>query len=562
MPSAFSKPASSSHPWHPTALLGVLALWLATLGNLPLWLTLWALPENHGWHAALTLGAWALVLLGVTLTFLSLWVWPRWLKPAGLVLLLTAAGASYFMRTYGVVIDPTMLANAANTDAREVRDLLSGTMAVALLAGVVLPGWWWWRQPVRTVPLRQLLPRQLGIGLLALLATVLLLWLSFQDLASLMRNHKPLRYMINPFNTVYAVARNAAGRAAQAQQPLLPLGEDATLSAATTDNADNAPLIVVVVGETARAANFGLGGYARDTTPRLARLRDAGQLAYFSNVSSCGTNTQTSVPCMFSGQGRAGYDADTRQESLLDVLQRAGLAVLWLDNQSGCKGVCDRVPHADTRTLNVPGLCEDGECFDEVMLRELPGQLDKLDPARRARGTVVVLHQMGSHGPAYYKRTPANFKPFGPECTSSTLQECPPQQIVDVYNNTIRYTDHFLAETIAWLREQQRPTALYYVSDHGESLGEKGLYLHGMPYSMAPQEQTHVPMVMWFSRAWQDRHGPTIPCMTATAARPLSHDHLFHTVLGWAGVQTRVYNPELDIQGTCTHAALPSPQKG
>jgi lipid A ethanolaminephosphotransferase len=551
MPTVSTAPAAARNPWHPTALLGVLALWLATLGNLPLWMTLWALPESHGWHAALTLSAWALVLLGVTLTFLSLWVWPRWLKPAGLVLLLTAAGASYFMRSYGVVIDPTMLANALNTDAREVRDLLSGTMAVALLAGVVLPGWWWWRQPVRAVPVRRLLPRQLGVGVLALLAAVVLLWLSFQDLASLMRNHKPLRYMINPFNTVYAVTRNAVGRAAHAQQPLLPLGEDATLPAAAADTADNAPLIVVVVGETARAANFGLGGYARDTTPRLARLRDEGELAYFSNVSSCGTNTQTSVPCIFSGQGRARYDADTRQENLLDVLQRAGLAVLWLDNQSGCKGVCDRVPHAETRTLNVPGLCEDGECFDEVMLRELPGQLEKLDPARRARGTVVVLHQMGSHGPAYYKRTPANFKPFGPECTSSTLQECPPQQIVDAYDNTIRYTDHFLAETIAWLREQKRPTALYYVSDHGESLGEKGLYLHGMPYSMAPQEQTHVPMVMWFSPAWQSRHGPTLKCVAAAAKQPWSHDNLFHTVLGMAGVRTAVHDAGQDLLSTC-----------
>ena len=537
--------------WHPTALLGVLALWLATLGNLPLWLALWALPETHGGHAVLTLLAWALVLLGLTFTFLSLWVWPRWLRPAGLLLLFTVTATSYFMQAYGAVIDPTMLANALHTDAREVRDLLNATMAVALLAGVALPGGWWWRQPVRAVPLRHLLPRQLGAGVLTLLVATVLLWLSFQDLASLMRNHKPVRYMVNPFNTVYAVMRNAVGRAAQAQQPLLPLGQDATLATATVGNADTAPLIVLVVGETARAANFGLGGYGRDTTPRLARLRDAGQLVYFPNVSSCGTNTQTSVPCLFSGQGRARYDADVRQENLLDVLQRAGLAVLWLDNQSGCKGVCDRVPHADTRTLTVPGLCEDGECFDEVMLRELPGQLEKLDPARRARGTVVVLHQMGSHGPAYHKRTPANFKPFGPECSSNHLQECPPDQLVNAYDNTIRYTDHFLAETIAWLRAQHRPSALYYVSDHGESLGEKGLYLHGMPYSMAPQEQTHVPMALWFSPAWQAQHAGVTGCVAATAAQPRSHDHLFHTVLGLAGVRTQAYEAGLDFTGAC-----------
>ena len=551
MVSVFSERAAARGAWHPTALLGVLALWLATLGNLPLWLALWALPENHGWHAGFTLGGWAVVLLGLTLTFLSLWVWPRWLKPVGLVLLLTAAVASYFMQAYGVVIDPTMLANALNTDAAEVRDLLSAHLAVALLAGVVVPGWWWWRQPVRTVPLRRLLPRQLGVGLLALLVATGLLWLSFQDLASLMRNHKPLRYMVNPFNTVYAATRHTVGRAAQAQQPLLPLGQDATLAAGATPNAGQAPLIVLVVGETARAANFGLGGYRRDTTPRLARLRDEGQLVYFPHVSACGTNTQTSVPCMFSGQGRRGYDADVRQETLLDVLQRAGLAVLWVDNQSGCKGVCDRVPHFDTRTLHVPGLCEGDECFDEVMLRELPGQLDKLDPVRRARGTVVVLHQMGSHGPAYHKRTPANVKPFGPECTSATLQECAPDHLVNAYDNTLRYTDHFLAETIAWLREQQRPTALYYVSDHGESLGEKGLYLHGMPYSMAPEEQTHVPMVFWSSGGWPQHTNLAFHCLRQRSTEPLSHDHLFHSVLGLAGVQTAARQPALDLFRPC-----------
>ena len=543
--------ANTSSPWHPVALLTVLALWLATLGNLPLWLALWALPETHGWHAVLTLATWALVLAGVILGFMSLWVWPRWIKPAGLLLLACATTTSYFMQTYCVVIDPTMLANTLNTDAHEVRDLLSATMLLALLLGVGLPGWWWWRQPVRALPARRQVPRQLGVGLLALLAALALLWWSFQDVASLMRNHKPLRYMINPFNTVYAVTRHAAGRAAHAQQPLLPLGQDARLSASTPTEGDNSPLIVLVVGETARAANFGLGGYERDTTPRLARLRDAGQLVYFPNVSSCGTNTQTSVPCMFSGQGRARYDADVRQEDLLDVLQRAGLAVLWLDNQSGCKGVCDRVPHADTRDLPVPGLCEDGECLDEVMLRELPAQLAQLDPTRRARGTVVVMHQMGSHGPAYHRRTPANFKPFQPECTSNHLQECPAQALRNAYDNTIRYTDHFLAETIAWLQAQPRPTALLYVSDHGESLGEKGLYLHGMPYGMAPEEQTHVPMVFWSSPQLKQRTGLSQPCLQQQASAPYSHDHWFHSVLGLAGVQTSVYQPALDLFSTC-----------
>ena len=545
-------PRSNRAPWHPTALLLILALWLATVGNLPLWKALWRLPETHGLQAVLTLGSLVLVVLAATVLLLGLFIWPRWLKPAGIALLLITASSSYFMSSYGIVIDPSMLTNVVQTDMGEALDLLSWPLVVTLALGAVLPGIWWWRQPVRTVGTGRLLAQQLGTGLLGLVVAIAMLWISFQDVASLMRNHKTLRYMINPFNSVYAVARVSVGRAAQAQQVLEPIGMDAHLTA-PGNSVDTSPLIVLVVGETARAANFGLGGYTRDTTPLLKQLQSEGDLVYFSNVSSCGTNTQTSVPCMFSPQGRETFDGgDTHQENLLDVLQRAGLAVLWLDNQSGCKGVCDRVPHADTRNLNLPDICPDGECFDEAMLRALPDELARLDPERRARGTVVVMHQMGSHGPAYYKRSPPAMKLFQPECTSNALQECPPEQLQNAYDNSLRNTDHLLAETVRWLQTLQRPTALVYVSDHGESLGEKGLYLHGMPYRMAPTEQTHVPMLAWASKALQQTQGLRLECLKGQAAQPWSHDNLFHTMLGLARVGTTALDGKLDMLAPCT----------
>ncbi len=539
-------------PWHPTALLLILSLWLATVGNLPLWKALWRLPETHGLQAVITLGSLVLVVLAATVLLLGLFLWPRWLKPAGIALLLITASSSYFMSSYGIVIDPTMLTNVVQTDMGEAMDLLSWPLVVTLALGAVLPGIWWWRQPVRRVGAGRLVLQQLGVGLLGLLVAVAMLWMSFQDVASLMRNHKTLRYMINPFNSVYAVARVSVGRAAQAQQVLEPIGMDAHLTA-PGNSVDTSPLIVLVVGETARAANFGLGGYARDTMPQLKQLQAEGDLVYFSNVSSCGTNTQTSLPCMFSSQGRERFEgADSHQENLLDVLQRAGLAVLWLDNQSGCKGVCDRAPHTDTRNLNLPDICPDGECFDEAMLRTLPDELARLDPERRARGTVVVMHQMGSHGPAYYKRSPPAMKLFQPECTSNALQECPPEQLQNAYDNSLRNTDHLLAQTVRWLQTLQRPTALVYVSDHGESLGEKGLYLHGMPYRMAPTEQTHVPMLAWASKSLQQTQGLRLECLKGQAAQPWSHDNLFHTMLGLARVGTTALDGKLDMLAPCT----------
>ena len=376
-------------------------------------------------------------------------------------------------------------------------------------------------------------------------------WASFQDLASLMRNHTQLRYMANPFNSVYAVTRLFVGHASKVAKPLLPIGEDAKLLAIPTSEAQ-APLIVLVVGETARAANFGLSGYARQTTPELHKLKAQGDLVYFSNVSSCGTSTQTSLPCMFSHLGKTEFEnTDQPYEGLLDVLQRAGLAVLWIDNQSGCKGTCNRVAQWETQALKVPELCQDGECFDEIMLQELPKRLALLDPIKRAKGTVVVMHQMGSHGPAYYKRSPQAIKQFTPECKSSALQNCPVEQIVNAYDNSVLYADHFVAQTVKWLEAQPRPTALMYLSDHGESLGEKGLYLHGMPYRMAPREQTHVPMLAWLSKPMQKQRGWRMACLQDQADKPWSHDNLFHSMLDLSQVSTGLAKPELNIFAAC-----------
>lgn len=549
-----SSPAT--HPgWHPTFLMALLALVLATLGNLPLWAAIARLPEMHGPKAAATLAALVLVVALATLSLLSLLLWPRWLKPAGLVLLVVVAASSYFMASYGIVIDPSMLTNVVQTDTGEALDLLTWPLLATLAAGAVLPGVWWWRQGVRPVARGRLLAQQLGTALAGLLVAVLLLWATFQDVASLMRNHKELRYMINPFNTVYALGRMSVGRTAHATMPLQTVGGDARFTAAAT-SADTAPLIVLVVGETARAANFGLGGYARDTTPRLQQLRQQGDMVYFSQVSSCGTNTQTSVPCMFSPLGRKGYlDADAPYENLLDILQRAGLAVLWMDNQSGCKGVCDRVPTQETRALKNPTLCPDGQCQDEIMLRQLPEALASLPAEQRARATVVVMHQMGSHGPAYYKRSPPQLKAFGPECTSHALQECSMEHIQNAYDNSLRATDHFLAETVQWLQAQKRPTALVYLSDHGESLGEKGLYLHGMPYAMAPTEQTRVPMLVWLSKPLQQARPQALGCLQNQAQATLSHDVLFSTMLDLAQVHTSAAKPELDLLAACQTAA-------
>ncbi|HEY5633580.1 MAG TPA: sulfatase-like hydrolase/transferase [Burkholderiaceae bacterium] len=294
-------------------------------------------------------------------------------------------------------------------------------------------------------------------------------------------------------------------------------------------------VLVVVVGETARAANWGLNGCARQTTPQRERLG----VVNFSDVRSCGTNTEVSLPCMFAPVGRRDCsEARIRgSESLLHVLARAGVAVHWRDNQSGCKGVCDGLPNDTVSAVNAPGLCQDGRCLDEGLIHDLDQRLESAKGAQ-----LMVLHQPGNHGPSYFRRyPPPAFARHLPECRDDDLRRCSVEEIVNAYDNAILYTDHLLASTIAKLaaHADKVDSVLLYVSDHGESLGEKGLFLHGVPWAIGPDEQTKVPMVMWWSRGLAKGTGVGDACMRATlvehARQKTSHDHLFHTVLHAGG---------------------------
>jgi lipid A ethanolaminephosphotransferase len=528
------------------------SFWIATVCNVALWRALARLPDLSSGQAITVSVALALVIGLATAGLFSLLAWRWTLKPVIMLFCVSAAFGAYFMLAYGIVIDKTMMVNTLQTDMRETSDLLNWRLLATVLVLAVLPCVLLWRQHIRLQnPTRQVLS-----NVAALLATcallVLVVVLFFQSIASVMRNYPQVRYLINPLNSFYALGSVAVSPFQRNESVVLPLGQDAKLGASYAAQA-KPPLLLLVLGETGRSDNFAVNGYDRLTTPELAKENIASQ----RNAWSCGTSTAASVPCMFSHFGRANYESrPANYEGLMDVLQHAGLAVLWLDNQSGCKGACDRIPHVDTSQLKVPGLCDGGECFDEVMLQGLDARIAALSAERRAKGVVVVMHQMGSHGPAYFKRSPAAFKKFLPECTNNSLQSCDLQGLVNAYDNSIVYTDHLLASSIQWLKAQEAQTApaLLYLADHGESLGENNLYLHGMPYSVAPDVQKHVPWITWLSPGFEQRSQPTTACLKQQLDAPISHDNYFHSVLGLMNVQTRVYQPALDIYARCGKA--------
>jgi lipid A ethanolaminephosphotransferase len=253
---------------------------------------------------------------------------------------------------------------------------------------------------------------------------------------------------------------------------------------------------------------------------------------------------------MFSNLTRSKYsDKKAKsQEGLLDLLKRSGYSVLWLDNNSSCKGTCDRVAYEDVKNLKIPGLCNDRECFDNVLLHDIDKKVNAMNGNK-----VIVLHQKGSHGPDYYNRYPDNMEIFKPVCKVNKLQDCTSEEINNAFDNTIHMTDQFLNNTIEWLKTQNATynTAMIYLSDHGESLGENNLYLHGMPYLFAPIEQKHVPFFFWFSPSFEQESGINRQCLNAQTDTEYSHDNLFHTTLGLLNVSTSLYKPELDMIGRC-----------
>ncbi len=520
--------------------------------NARFWRSFIAATGDLSWvHLPLHLASVVLILLlfNACLTAVS---FRHVLKPVLILLFMASAVTCYFMLAYGTAIDKSMIQNMMETDVREAFELLSLKLLLTVALLGLLPSLLVWRADVRYASGGRGMALRAGtIGACLLLAALLLVFF-YKSLAPALREHRDMRYLLAPTNYIQAI--NAYVKARRARTLVVaPLGTDAVKGVALSDNRRRS-VTLIVVGETARAQNFSLNGYARETNPQLARQPD---LLNFSNVQSCGTATAVSVPCVFSALGRAHYSdsAAYAQQGLLDVLSHAGFQVLWRDNNSGCKGTCARIDYEDVSQANAGKLwCVDGECYDEGLLERLPQII-----ANASDDLVVVLHQKGSHGPAYAKRYPAAFARFGPVCDSMTLENCSRASIVAAYDNSILYTDHFLNQAIELLKDSTARdninTALMYFSDHGESLGEHNLYLHGAPYMIAPLEQRAVPMMLWLSTGFRERFGIDQRCLAARTGQAFSHDNVFHSVLGMLKVNTAVYNPRLDLFSPCTHAA-------
>ncbi|EIM0331766.1 phosphoethanolamine--lipid A transferase [Campylobacter coli] len=442
-------------------------------------------------------------------------------KILSIFFILSSCTSLYFITFYGVLIDSDMIQNVMQTDIKEVKDLLSWRLV--LLAIVVLLFCVFILRIRIENNTEQGFFKKIRVRVLSALLGCSIFLIAFVPLSKtfipFFRTYNEIRMYNVPFYPIYAVYRYCV-RFVKVKPEFKTIANDAY-----RENNHTKKLLVLVVGETARAANYSLGGYAKNDTNFYTKKDN---VVFFDNFSSCGTATAVSLPCMFSLSKRENYSSSEFQENAMDVLYKTGVDTAWFDNNSGgCKGVCDRLAYKQKLSSDL----------DENLLAPFKEKLNHLSDQN-----IIVLHLQGSHGPAYYKRYPNEFKKFIPTCDTNELSKCDSEALINTYDNTLLYTDYLLSEIIKLLKEKKDyESSLIYLSDHGESLGENGIYLHGMPYAIAPSYQTHIPVIFWSN----DKK----LMMTAQNHKglKLSQDNLFSTLLGYFDVKTMVYESDYDL---------------
>lgn len=503
------------------------------------------LASAEGWRTLATLGV-LLTLLMILLLGLPMLVSRRVVKLMAVLLLLGNGVASYFVHTYQVVLSVDMMGNVFNTRFDEASALFHPSMLAWVGVLAVLPSWWVWR--VEWAPHRRWV-RVAHWALGFVLAAAWLyanatswLWLD-RHMSRIGSMTPPWSYVVN---SVRFVQRE---RAANRPLAMLPNLEP-------QDQAAAPPLkrvVVLVIGESARAANFSLYGYARPTNPQLSRLP-----IEVLRARACASYTTAALACMLSHRG-AKVDEHPPEETLPAYLHRHGVEVEWRSNNFGeprmtvssrlQKGDllkrCDEASERERLSAQDRALCSlprEG-AFDGALLLGLEERIE----SAKSPLVFIVLHQAGSHGPAYFEKYPPALEVFTPVCKSVNLGTCPPGTLVNAYDNSIVHTDALLAEITTRLsRLKAWDSTMIYVSDHGESLGEGGLYLHGTPAALAPDVQMDIPFLIWRSP-----RAASAPAPAASAPRMregvYGHDQVFHTVMGALGLRTGAYRAAQDL---------------
>jgi lipid A ethanolaminephosphotransferase len=455
------------------------------------------------------------------------------LKPLTIFLIILSAILSFYNQQFGVTVDEHMITNTLETDVHEAMDLISVGLFIHFFFLGIIPCVIIYFVEIEYESFKKDFLIRLSLIITAFLIVAVITFANFKQVSFITRQNNTLNQHITPLYTLMSAYR-LTRLSLQGESKFTKLGEDAKLI-----KNDKKTIGIMVVGETARSDRFSLNGYQKETNPYL---KDKGVFS-FKNTISCGTATAYSVPCMFFLNGEENYTRikAKKQSNVLDVLSFAGVKTIWVNNNSSCKKVCERI---ETIDLLKDSVGEDKNTILDEKLLNITSQILK----NNKEDILIVLHTMGSHGPRYYKRFPEKFAKFKPFCNNDTPQNCSKDELNNAYDNTILYTDYLLSKLIDILKEKKEyNTFMFYASDHGESLGEHGIYLHGLPKKIAPKEQTDFAMVLWLSDQMIKNQNINSSKIKSMVNKQLNHDYLPHTLLNLFKVQSSVYKKDFSL---------------
>lgn len=492
-----------------------------------------------------------ILLCALIMTLFTLFSVKYVFKPLLIATTLTSSLVFYAAINYGIVFDYGMIENTAETNPNEMLSYINAELTCYFIATGLFPSIIIYLTKINFQPIHKELFNRAKLITASLSVIFIIAYFFYQNYAAVGRNNQKLKKILIPSQYLSSTYNYLNRHYFYKQEAFKIVDSHPRLIANNTKK----QVVVMVVGETARAKSFSHNGYPKATNQFTAPAK----LISFKKMFSCGTATAVSVPCMFSALSRDNFerrDADN-QQNLLDIAKLAGVDVLWVDN-NGCKNVCLRVPTITIDVTQDSPLCDGQYCLDEALLKPLQEKLAHLS----APTTLIVLHMMGSHGPTYFKRYPDEKAIFTPDCPRSDIQNCTSESLINTYDNTIAYTDFVLADVIKQLGALPKniESSMVYVSDHGESLGESGAFLHGFPYALSPKEQRHIPLLAWLPQKFQRE------CLNKNAAnKHVNHDYIFHSIIGLLNISSSAYKTDLDIFSPCKlsnepHTLLAQPE--
>lgn len=453
----------------------------------------------------------------------------RAMKATAMLLFAVNATAYYFMTEFGVLMTSGMMANILGTHTREVTDLLHVGLFVHLFIYAIIPIALIWMVEIQVV---RFWWRMLGgTSLLFILGGWLYAtshtWLWYdRHLTSLGARVLPWSYVVNTGRHLYYKSLS------ERRQVVLPKAEF------IKETPGRKQIVVLVIGEAARADNFSLYGYERDTNPFTAQEN----IAAIPVGLSCGTSTLVGTACILTHEGSEASETTTN-EPLPNYLMRHGIETIYRTNNNGLPPIKST---SRKWSADIAKSCTGDDCpaerLDEALMYGLANELRQSDSDK----IFVLLHLFGSHGPAYFEQYPKEFEQFSPVCKTVQVADCSYEELVNAYDNSIRFTDYLLAGLIKDLQSfPDTDSTMIYVSDHGQSLGEAGVYLHGLPNAIAPAFQRRIPFLVWMSDGFQQSRGLTNSAIIPAEGFP--HDFPFHSVMGAFNMRSDIYKPQFDL---------------